>query len=235
MLKIGHRGARGYEPENTLASFQKALNMQVDGIELDVHLSADGEIIVIHDETIDRTTNGKGFVNALSLRKLKAFRIDGKYDPRHLAELTQQIPTLKEVFDLVNQDCFINIELKSYEVTDKVVALIEKYVTKKGWKYDQFLVSSFDWNALQQVAFLNDKIPIGVLTETDLDLALAFAKFIQAKSIHPHFHLLTKENTAQMQKKGLQVFPWTINELEDIQKIKTFNVNGIITDFPNRI
>ena len=225
MLKIGHRGAKGYEPENTFVSFQKALDMQVDGIELDVHLSADGEIIVIHDETIDRTTNGKGFVNALSLRELNAFRINGKYE----------IPTLKDVFDLVNQDCFINIELKNYEVTDKVVSLIEKYVAKKGWKYDRFLVSSFDWNALQQVAFLNDKIPIGVLTETDLDLALAFAKFIQAKSIHPHFHLLTKENTAQMQEKGFKVFPWTINELEDIQKIKTFNVNGIITDFPNRI
>jgi len=225
MLKIGHRGAKGYEPENTFVSFQKALDMQVDGIELDVHLSADGEIIVIHDESIDRTTNGKGFVNALSLRELKAFRINGTYE----------IPTLAAIFDLVNQDCFINIELKSYEATDKVVSLIEKYVTKKGWKYNRFLVSSFDWNALQQVAFLNDKIPIGVLTETDLDLALAFAKFIQAKSIHPHFHLLTKENTAQMQEKGLQVFPWTINELEDIQKIKKFNVNGIITDFPNRI
>lgn len=225
MLKIGHRGAKGYAPENTFVSFQKALDMKVDGIELDVHLSADGEIIVIHDETIDRTTNGNGFVSAFSLRELKAFHID----------VNHQIPTLKEVFDLVNQDCFINIELKSYEVTEKVVSLIEKYVTKKGWKYDSFLISSFDWNALQQVAFLNDKIPIGVLTETDLDLALAFAKFIQAKSIHPHFHLLTQENTAKMQEKGLQVFPWTINELEDIQKIKTFNVNGIITDFPNRI
>ena len=225
MLKIGHRGAKGHEPENTFISFQKALDMQVDGIELDVHLSADGEIMVIHDESIDRTTNGKGFVNALSLRELKSFRIDGKYE----------IPTLREVFDLVNQDCFINIELKSYEATDKVVSLVEKYVTKKGWKYNRFLVSSFDWNALQQVAFLNDKIPIGVLTETDLDLALAFAKFIRAKSIHPHFHLLTKENTVKLQEKGLQVFPWTINELEDIQKIKTFNVNGIITDFPNRI
>ncbi|MFV8441591.1 glycerophosphodiester phosphodiesterase [Flavobacterium sp. LB2P44] len=224
MLKIGHRGAKGYEPENTFVSFQKALDMQVDGIELDVHLSADGEIIVIHDETIDRTTNGKGFVSALSLRELKAFQIEGN-----------EIPTLREVFDLVNQDCFINIELKSYEVTDKVVSLIEKYVSKKGWKYERFLISSFDWNALQQVAFLNDKIPIGVLTETDLDLALAFAKFIQAKSIHPNFHLLTKENTAKIQEKGLQVFPWTINELEDIQRIKTFNVNGIITDFPNRI
>ena len=225
MLKIGHRGAKGHESENTLISFQKALNMQVDGIELDVHLSADGELMVIHDEKIDRTTNGKGFVNKLSLRELKTFQIDGKH----------QIPMLKEVFDLVNQDCFINIELKSYDAAEKVVSLIEKYVTKKGWKYDRFLVSSFDWNALQQVRFLNEEIPIGILTETDLDLALAFAKFIQAKSIHPYFHLLTKENTAKIQEKGIQVYPWTINEIEDIQKIIAFNVNGIITDFPNRI
>jgi glycerophosphoryl diester phosphodiesterase len=225
MLKIGHRGAKGYEPENTLVSFQKALDLQVNAIELDVHLSADGEIIVIHDETIDRTTNGKGFVNGLSLQELKALLIDGKYE----------IPTLEEVFDLVSQKCFINIELKSPDATDKVVALIEKYVTKKGCKYNQFLVSSFDWNALQRVASLNDKIGIGVLTETDLDLALAFAKTIQAKSIHPYFHLLTIENTAHIQEKGFQVFPWTINEIEDIQKIKTYNVNGIITDFPDRI
>ena len=225
MLKIGHRGAKGYEPENTLFSFQKALDLHVDGLELDVHLSADGEIIVIHDETIDRTTDGQGFVNALSLRELKSFRINK----------ILEIPTLEEVFDLVSQKCFINIELKSHDATDKVVALIEKYVAKKGWKYDQFLVSSFDWNALQEAAFLNDKIPIGVLTETDLDLALAFAKFIRAKSIHPYFHLLTKENTVQIQAKGFQVFPWTINAIEDIQKIKTYNVNGIITDFPDRI
>lgn len=225
MLKIGHRGAKGYEPENTLVSFQKALDMQVDGIELDVHLSADGELMVIHDETVDRTTNGKGFVNKLSLRELKAFRIDDKYE----------IPTLNEVFDLVNQNCFINIELKSYEATEKVVSLIEKYVAQKKWNYDHFLVSSFDWNALQQVASLNDKIPIGVITDSNLELALAFAKSVQAKSIHPNFQLLTKENTARMQEKGLLVFPWTINETEDIQKIKAYNVNGIITDFPNRI
>ncbi|OUD37649.1 glycerophosphodiester phosphodiesterase family protein [Flavobacterium sp. FPG59] len=225
MLKIGHRGAKGYEPENTLVSFQKALDFHVDGIELDVHLSADGEIIVIHDETIDRTTNGKGFVNGLSLQELKAFLIDGKHE----------IPTLEEVFDLTNQKCFINIELKSHDTTDKVVTLIEKYVNKRGWKYDHFLVSSFDWIALQQVTSLNDKIGVGVLTETDLELALAFAKTIQAKSIHPYFHLLTIENTAHIQEKGFQVFPWTINELEDIQKIKTYNVNGIITDFTDRI
>ena len=225
MLKIGHRGAKGYEPENTLISFQKALDMQVDGIELDVHLSADGELIVIHDETVDRTTNGNGLVNTLSSRELKQFRINEHHE----------IPLLSEVFELVNKNCFINIELKSYETADKVVELIEKYVFEKNWNYNHFLISSFDWNALQQVRFLNDEIQIGVLTETDLDLALAFAKFIQAKSIHPHFHLLNKENVSKIQSKKIDVFPWTVNEREDIEKIKAYKVNGIITDFPNRI
>ena len=152
MLKIGHRGARGYEPENTLIGFQKAIDLHVDRIELDV-----------------------------------------------------------------------------------VVDLIEKFIAEKKWNYSQFVVSSFDWTALQQVALLNWEIRIGVLTETDLDLAVAFAKFIQAKSIHPYHHLLTAENTAQLQEKGFEVFPWTVNEPEDIKKIKSFNVNGIISDFPDRI
>jgi glycerophosphoryl diester phosphodiesterase len=225
MLKIGHRGARGYEPENTLIGFQKAIDLQVDLIELDVHLSADGEIMVIHDETIDQTTNGKGAVNQFSVLELKRFQI----------EKNQCIPTLTEVLNLIDQRCDVNIELKSYAAADKVVDLIEKLIAEKHWNYSQFVVSSFDWTALQQVALLNTAIRIGVLTETNLDLALAFAKFIQAKSIHPYHHLLTAENTAQLQEKGFEIFPWTVNEPEDIKKIKSFNVNGIISDFPDRI
>lgn len=225
MLKIGHRGARGYEPENTLIGFQKAIDLNVGRIELDVHLSSDGELMVIHDETIDRTTNGKGAVNQFSLPELKRFQI----------EKNQYIPTLTEVLNLIDQRCDVNIELKSYETADKVVDLIEKFIAEKHWNYRQFVVSSFDWTALQQVALLNWEIRIGVLTETNLDLALAFAKFIQAKSIHPYHHLLTAENTAQLQEKGFEVFPWTVNEPEDIKKIKSFNVNGIISDFPDRI
>lgn len=231
MLKIGHRGTKGYASENSLFSFEKAIEMGVDGIELDVHLSLDGQIIVIHDDTIDRTTNGKGFVNTLSLQELKTFRINEK----QASELEQQIPTLNEVFDLVNLTCFINIELKGKGTASAVVALIEKYIWEKNWKYANFLVSSFDWNAVQEVRFLNENIPIGILTETNLDLAFSFAKFMKAEAIHPEFHLLTQDNTAQIQAKGIQVFPWTVNEYEAIQKIKTYNVNGIITDFPDRI
>lgn len=235
ILKIGHRGAKGHQPENTLISFQKAIDLKVGGIELDVHLSSDGEIIVIHDETIDRTTNGKGFVNKLSLPELKISRIENEHDPRLLAELAQQIPTLTEVFDLVNQKCLINIEIKGKGMMKHVVKLIELYVEKKNWKYDQFLISSFDWIALLDIHLLNPEIPLGVLTEYDLELAFAFAKFINANSVHAHYHLLTKKMTAQMQEKGFQVFAWTVNEPEDIQKIKSFNVNGIISDFPDRI
>ncbi len=225
MLKIAHRGFKGIAPENTLLSFQKALDIHVDGVELDVHISADGHIMVIHDDTIDRTTNGKGLVNTLSLQELKYFQIDQQ----------QEIPTLVEVLDLVNQKCIVNIELKGSGTTAPVVAIIEQYIKERNWKHQHFLVSSFDWNALQQVRLLNEKIPIGVLTHTDLQLAFAFAKFMKAETIHPYFHLLSKENTLQMQEKGLQVLPWTINEMEDIQKIKTFHVNGIISDFPDRL
>ena len=225
MLKIAHRGAKGYEPENTLAAFQKALDLNADGIELDVHLSSDGQIMVIHDETIDKMTNGKGFVNTLSLSELKSFLVADKYE----------IPTLKEVFDLVDKKCLINIELKSKDTPQSVTALIEEYILDKNWSYEHFIVSSFDWSALQEVHNLNSKIPIGVLTETDLELALAFAETIKAKAIHPDFHLLNQENTTKIQAHGLLVFPWTINELEDIQKIKKYKVNGIITDFPDKI
>lgn len=224
-LNIGHRGAKGHLAENTLASFQKALDLGVDGVELDVHLSLDGEIIVMHDETIDRTTDGKGLVNALSLAELKVFRIENELG----------IPTLTEVFDLINRNCFINVELKGNGTAAPVVALIDNYISQKSWQYDDFIVSSFDWNALQEVAHLDPKIRIGVLTATDLELAIGFAEFIHAYAIHPYFHLLDAGNTTQIQEKGFLVFPWTVNEPEDVQKIKSFGVNGIITDCPDKI
>jgi glycerophosphoryl diester phosphodiesterase len=219
MHKIGHRGAKAYAAENTLVSFQKAIELGVDGIELDVHLSSDGEVMVIHDETIDRTTSEKGFVKEFSSSELKKLGI----------------PTLASVFDLVDKKNFINVELKTYETADKVAALIKKYVSEKNWQYNHFIVSSFDWNALQLVTFLNEKIPIGVLTHTDLDLAMAFAKFIKAYSVHPYYHLLTAENVAKMQSKNFKIYPWTVNEPEDIIFVKSLQVDGIITDFPDRL
>ena len=218
-LKIGHRGAKGYEPENTLISFKKAIDLKVDGIELDVHLSSDGKLIVIHDETIDRTSDGTGFVNQFTPLELKKYGI----------------PALIEVLDLVNQKCFVNIELKGIGTAKPVVDLMEHFISEKNWNYTDFLISSFDWKMLEEVQMLSPKIRIGVLTEESFDEALAFAKKIKAFSIHPDYVLLSKENVALMQENEFEVYPWTVNSKEDIQKIKSFNVNGIITDFPDRI
>jgi glycerophosphoryl diester phosphodiesterase len=225
MLKIGHRGAKGYEPENTLIAFEKAINLGVDGIELDVHLSSDSELIVIHDETVDRTTNGKGEVNQLSVKELKALKIDNE----------QQIPTLTEVLDLVNKRCFINIELKGIGTAQPVNQLISHYISEKNWNYNNFIISSFDWKMLEETHSLDSKIKIGVLPEESIDKALAFAKKINAFAIHPDYELLSKENVILMQQNGFEVYPWTVNSENAIQKIKSFNVNGIISDFPDRI
>lgn len=219
ILKIGHRGASGYGPENTLISFQKALDLKVDGIELDVHLSSDGAIMVIHDDTIDRTTNGKGLVHQLKCSQLRELGI----------------PTLIEVLDLTNRNCFINIELKGIGTAEPVAELIQNYISNKNWIYTDFLISSFDWKMLEEAKLLNPKIQIGVLTEKYVEDALAFAIKIGAFSIHPDYSLLTKENVALMQENGLKVFTWTVNSFEDIQKIKLLNVNGIISDFTDSI
>jgi glycerophosphoryl diester phosphodiesterase len=215
MIKIGHRGAKGHAAENTLASFEKAMELGVDMIELDVFLSKDNIPVVIHDKTIDRTTISNGFVSdflAIELQKLG-------------------IPTLEDVFQLVNHQCDINVEIKEFEAVKSVLDLIHSNIFSK----EKILISSFDWNALQEVRFHDNDIRIGVLTETDVDLALAFAKFIKAYSIHPFHHLLTKENVIQIQYNNFKVYPWTVNEPEDIIFVKLLNVDGIITDFPDRV
>jgi glycerophosphoryl diester phosphodiesterase len=215
MYKIGHRGAKGHVAENTLASFQKAIDLGVDMIELDIQLSLDKVPMVIHDTTVDRTTLSSGLVTDFSAKELQKLGI----------------PTLAAVFELVQNRCEINVEIKSFSATQSVLDLIAKNVFDKH----KILISSFDWNALQEVRFHDEEIRIGVLTETDLDLALAFAKFIKAYSIHPYYHLLTAENVQKIKEKHFKIFPWTINEPTAIIFVKSLNVDGIITDFPERL
>ena len=219
MLKIGHRGAKGYVAENTLASFKKALELKVDGIELDIHLSSDAEIMVIHDETINRTTKGNGFVKDFTSVELKQVGI----------------PTLIEVLDLINQECFVNIEIKDVKTTKLVVELIQNYLSKKHWNIKKFIVSSFDWTVLKEISQLNSTIKIGVLTEDNIDDAVIFAKEIKAFSINLYFKLLTIDIVERIQKEGFQIHTWTVNSLEDITFVKSLNVDGVISDFPDKI
>lgn len=222
-LIIGHRGAKGLIAENTLASFEKALSLGVDGVELDVHRCASGELVVIHNETVDETTNGSGYITTFSLQTLQALKIERKH----------KIPTLREVLDTINKRCFVNIELKGKNTAAAAVEIIEEYILTKGWNYQNFIVSSFDFNSLNEVRSLNTKILIGVIAEADIEQALAVAKYLEAYSIHPYFELLTVDNNYQMKQKGYKVIPWTVNDRSDIEKMRSLGVNGIISDFPD--
>jgi len=224
-LNIGHRGAKGHEPENTLPSFQKALDLNVDGIELDVHVCKTGELIVIHDFTVDRTTNGSGTVSELTLSEIKALRIND-----HI-----EVPTLEEVLELVGKKCLINIELKGRHTAKPVSHLIEKYILEKEYKYEDFIVSSFQREELEMMYLINPKVHLGVLSQASVTQALEWATAFSAKAIHPHFSLLTEENVQKTQEQGFKIYTWTINETEDIERIKAYNIDGIITDFPERI
>ncbi|GAA4064555.1 glycerophosphodiester phosphodiesterase [Flavobacterium cheonanense] len=219
MLKIGHRGAKGYIVENTLASFQKAIELGVNGIELDVHLSSDGKIMVIHDETIDRTTSGKGFVKDFTASQLKKYGI----------------PRLEEVFDFINKSCFINIEIKDFKATSSVLKLLQNYILEKNWSTHLFQISSFNWNVLESCSLKSNHIQLGVLTEDSIENALTFAKKINAYSINPYFKLLNVENVKEIHSYGFKIFPWTVNSEEDLTFVKSLQVDGIISDFPDRI
>lgn len=215
MITIAHRGAKAHAPENTLASFQKAIEMQVDMIELDVRLSQDAIPVVIHDATVDRTTTTTGNVANFSAKELQQLGI----------------PSLKDVFTLVKNQCSINIEIKEYAATQPVLEVLQS----SSFDIEKIIISSFDWHVLQEIRFQNDTIKLGVLTETDISLAIGFATFIKAFAIHPYYHLLTAENIKKMQSKGFLVYTWTVNEPEDITFVKQLGVDGIITDYPKRV
>lgn len=220
MLKIGHRGAKGHVEENTMESFLKAFELGADGIELDIHLSADQEAIVIHDETVDRTIkNAAGFVREFSVAECQKLGI----------------PTLVEVFHILPEHAFLNIEIKTPEATQIVVEEIEKFVRLQEIKIQNIVVSSFDWETLKRIKSINPEIRLGVLTESNLEAAFVFAQDLNAFSINPYFKLLTKDFVQKAQQKGFQIHTWTVNSPEDITFVKSLGIDAIISDFPDRL
>jgi glycerophosphoryl diester phosphodiesterase len=222
-LKLGHRGAKAYVAENTLESIQKALDFKVDGIEIDVHLCASGELVVFHDFTLDRMTNGQGEIGKISLVELKKLKVNGGYS----------IPTLEEVLNLIDKKCLLNIELKGKKTALKTSEVVQDYIKNKGWNYKDFIVSSFQHNELKAVFEIDKKIPLGVLSKASVDEAIEFAKIINAVAIHPNYALLTSENVKRAQNKGYKVYTWTVNDEQTIKRMKGYGVDGIISDAPD--
>lgn len=221
---FGHRGARGHEPENTVRSVRRALELGADGVEVDVHLT-DGQLVVIHDDTLQRTTNGQGRVTEKSFAYLRSLD----------AGAGEKIPTLTEIFDTVNRRAVVNVELKGPLTAAPVVALITEYVHQRGWSFDDFLISSFDQAQIREAKQVCPEIRIGALIGKPPRGLAKFAEELNAWSLHPSLRGVTPELVADAHQRGLKVFVYTVNELEDLAVMRTLGVDGVFSDFPERV
>ena len=224
-LVIGHRGAMGYVAENTIPSIEKAIELGVDGIEIDIFKCASGELVVFHDVMLDKLTDLTGKIEEKSLDSLKKAKVLGAY----------QIPTLNEVMNLIDGRLILNIELKGSETAIPTNDLLRDYFKKSSWNPSKIIISSFKWDELNLFYNLNKEVPIAVLTDGDPLAALPFAKKVKAYAINPKYSLLTKTNSKIIKDEGIKLFPWTVNELDDIKFMISLGVDGIITNFPDRV
>ena len=224
-LIVGHRGAMGHVTENTIPSIKKAVELGVDGIEIDVFKCKSGEIIVFHDKKLDRLTNSSGYIEDLSYDSINKIKVMGEY----------RIPELIEVINILPNEIFLNIELKGEETAKKVNEIITEFINKTESKLDRFIISSFNWNELENFRSFNSKIPIAILTDTNPLNAIPVAKKLNAVAINPNYKLLDNNVVNQIKKEGLKIFPYTVNSINDIDKMKNLGVDGIITNYPERI
>ncbi|MEM2939434.1 MAG: glycerophosphodiester phosphodiesterase family protein [Candidatus Bathyarchaeia archaeon] len=217
-LRIGHRGAKAYEPENTIRSFRRALELGVNAVELDVRSTKDGELVVIHDAEVDRTTNGKGLVSDLTLNEIKEL----------LTEKGEHIPTLDEALEFLDKKVVkILIELKETGTEEKVLDIIKK----KGLE-DNVIIISFHEEALRRIRELNDKVETGLIYVKHKDPVRA-ALLLRAQYLLPLYKFAHSILISRAHEKGLKVIVWTINTLEEALEYVKKGVDGIASDKPD--
>lgn len=232
---FAHRGAKAVAPENTLPAFQRALAMGVDGIELDVHCSKDGKLVVIHDESLDRTTRGSGKVGEYTAAEL------GKIDagsPFHADFAGIGIPILEEVFDLVGNRCQVNVEIKSEDPNggDQAEPLIALLAARN--LYDQVIVSSFNPPSLIKMRALAPKVRLGLLYYLPLPAFLRdawFTPIIQPEAIHPYHRLINADLMTWAKARGCAVNTWTVNDGKEARRLADLGVDVIMSDVPDQI
>jgi glycerophosphoryl diester phosphodiesterase len=230
---FAHRGARRAAPENTLPAFSVALDMEVDGIELDVHLSRDGQLVVIHDFTLDKTTNGSGLVSDYSAADLAALDAGSHFSPDY-ADVG--VPTLAQVLDLVGGDCRINVEIKSMDPEGgPAVEPLAEMIRARGL-YDQVIVSSFNPISLVKMRWVDPLVRLGLLYEVRLPPHLHYAWFtsiMDPEAIHPQSPLVNESEMQWAKARGLEVNAWTVNVIEEARRLVALGVDALITDIPD--
>ncbi|MBD1378780.1 glycerophosphodiester phosphodiesterase [Metabacillus arenae] len=234
MTKIfGHRGAAGTYPENTMASFQAAIEAGADGIELDVQMTRDGELVVIHDESVERTTNSTGFIKDFLYRDLQA--VDACYKFKQFKGKTK-IPTLDEVFSWAEHSggFLVNVELKNtlfpYEgIEEKVIQLIYRYNLS-----ERVIISSFNHYSLVKCHQITKDIEKAILYMEGLYEPWNYAKTVGALSLHPKYTSAPPHSVTLAQNNGIEVRPFTINKVEVMKQYISCGCGGIITDYPEK-
>lgn len=242
MKTIAHRGFSAIAPENTLIAFKKALELKVDYIELDIHLTKDNQVVVIHDKTINRTANGKGKINELTLEEIRKYNVGSWFAPEYKNE---KIPTLEEVMELVNGKATLFIEVKKGDVFySGIEQLTLDLINKKGAR-DWCILHSFDDEIIRNIHHLDKTIPLFKTIELATSLAdLYVNRIIPTKDIfyyknmrglNMNHQVVTHSLARKLHKKNLQLFVWTVNEPDSIKKMLAAKVDGIISNFPDRV
>jgi glycerophosphoryl diester phosphodiesterase len=235
VMVIAHRGFSGAAPENTLAAFRKGIEIGSDLIELDVHLSRDGEIVVIHDETLERTTNGKGRVADYTLNALKKLDAGSSFAPQFAGE---KIPTLKEVLDLAKGRVLINIEIKNpthprYSITELAEKTLRE--AENAGMIDQLIFSSFNPASLEWIGKEEPRVLTALLFHRpwsslrDIPGSQEYS-VLNLRNIH-----LTQAKVAEVKKAGKRINVYTVNPEEEIRQFVDWGVDGIITNYPDRL
>ena len=234
---FAHRGASAHAPENTLAAFALAIRQGAPAIELDVRLSADGQVMVIHDATVDRTTDGSGRVADLPLAALKQLDAGAKFNVQFKGE---RIPTLDEVFETVGRQLFINVELANYiqnHMADPVDGMIERVaeIVRRHGLQSRVLFSSFDTENLRRMRSLLPEVPCGLLAGTLWHGRQARRTEWQQDTyttLNPLFLDTTRSLVRRVHARGKRVFVYTVNSPFTMRRLRRLGVDAIITDDP---
>lgn len=233
MTKIfAHRGASAYAPENTVEAFALAMEQGADGIELDVQMTKDGQVVVIHDETIDRVSDGTGAVRDYTLEELKKFHFSNHMENYENAV----IPTLKEVLDLIkSSSMLLNIELKTGiywypNLEEKTMELV-----KESGMEDRVIYSSFNHYSIKKILELNPHAECAFLYSDVILNVDKYAKNAGVCGLHPSvYHLKMAEFLKEYQESGLKVRVWTVNKKEDMEKFIKADLEAVITNYPDK-
>jgi glycerophosphoryl diester phosphodiesterase len=230
-LVWAHRGASGYAPENTLEAFQKAIDLKADGIELDVQMTKDGVLVVIHDEKVNRVSDRRGLVKDFTLEEIKELNVNKKFPEYGVVK----IPTLEEVYTLMKgSGLLINVELKSgiifYEnIEEKVLEL-----TKQMGLEDKVIYSSFNHYSVMKLKKRNPSVQTAFLYEDGYMDMPEYAKKHGVKALHPALYNLQYPNfIKECREKNILLRPWTVNEPEHMKMVCEHGLEGMITNYPD--